>query len=151
MTSDEFFSGQLGCPVYDLIFIDAFHEEAGCLRDIEHALARLAPDGCIVVHDTNPPTAWHQRPFAEFTPGSAWNGTVWKAIVRFRQRHPDVSVVTLDVDWGCTVIRRGPAPRPLAWTPPRLTWPVLDEHRHELLNIAPPTWTSISGTGREAS
>jgi len=42
----------------------------------------------IIVHDSNPPTQWHQRSGAEYAPGSEWNGTAWKAILRFRLAHP---------------------------------------------------------------
>jgi Methyltransferase domain len=142
MTSDEFFASGRGCTEYDLIFIDALHEEAQCLRDIENALTRLCANGCIVVHDTSPPTEWHQRPASHYQPGEDWNGTVWKAVVRFRQAHPDVAVVTLDVDWGCTVIRRGPAPQPVPTITP-LTWDALDQHRDGLLNLRPATWAEL--------
>jgi predicted O-methyltransferase YrrM len=147
MTSDEFFTTDVGCPRYDLIFIDAFHEEDASLRDIEHSLGRLEPGGCIVVHDTNPPTEWHQRPYAEFVAGSEWNGTVWKAIIRFRERHPGVAVTTLDVDWGCTIIRAGPPPRPIASRHRTLEWRTLDAHRDDLLNLVPPTWGWLTRTG----
>jgi predicted O-methyltransferase YrrM len=142
MTSDEFFVRELGSTRYDLIFVDADHEEDQCLRDIEHAVQRLSPLGCIVMHDTNPPTEWHQRPAAEYEPGTEWNGTTWKAVVRFRRRHPGVAVVTLDVDWGCTLIRPSAATQP---PPPDmdLTWATLSERRAELLNLRPPTWAEL--------
>jgi hypothetical protein len=143
MTSDEFFASGRGCSEYDLIFIDALHEEDQCLRDIENALTRLSGHGCVVVHDSNPPTEWHQRPVSQYRPGEEWNGTVWKAIVRFRRAHPDVAVVTLDVDWGCTVIRRGPLPQPMPALTPLLTWDVLDQHRDGLLNLRPATWAEL--------
>ena len=143
MTSDEFFAQELGSAGYDLIFVDADHEEDQCLRDVEHAVQRLSPLGCVVMHDTNPPTEWHQRPATEYQPGTAWNGTAWKAVVRFRRRHSDFAVVTLDMDWGCTLIRAGPAPQP---PPPalELTWATLSEHRAELLNLRPPTWAELT-------
>lgn len=143
MTSDEFFAARRGCPEYDLIFVDALHEEDQCLRDLENALARLSAHGCIVVHDANPPTEWHQRPASQYRPGEEWNGTVWKAVVRFRRAHPDIAVVTLDVDWGCTVIRRGPTPALLSAPLPALTWEALDQQRERLLNLRPATWAEL--------
>src|SRR5262245_61679823 len=109
--SDEFFGGALGHDRYDVVFIDGMHEFQQCLRDIENALARLSPLGFIVVHDANPPTEWHQRPPHEAGYGD-WNGTVWKAIVTFRRRHPEIWLRTVDVDWGCVVLcaARGEAP-----------------------------------------
>jgi hypothetical protein len=80
---------------YDLIFIDALHEEAQCLRDIENASKRLSANGCIVVHDTNQPTEQHQQPVSHYRLGEEWNSTAWKAVVRFRHAHPDIAVVTL--------------------------------------------------------
>jgi hypothetical protein len=136
MSSDEFFASHLGCDRYDIIFIDGLHEEEQCLRDIENALDRLAPDGFIVVHDTNPPTEWHQRPVEDFEPGSEWSGTVWKAIVRLRSRCPDCLLYTVDVDWGCAVIRPsagGKPCRPVAAD--RLTWPTFQRDRRRWLNL----------------
>lgn len=135
MSSDAFFGSGRGCPHYDLIFVDGLHEEEQCLRDLEHALARLSPQGWLVVHDANPPTEWHQRPAAEFRPGEEWNGAVWRAIVRFRVAHPESAVVTLDLDWGCTVIRRR-AQRPVrVEVPGPLTWDLFAQHRVALLNL----------------
>jgi predicted O-methyltransferase YrrM len=148
MTSDEFFERGLGFPSYELVFIDALHEEQACLRDIEHALERLAPGGCIVVHDANPPTEWHQRPASEYKPGTAWNGTVWKAVVRFRERHPDIAVTTLDLDWGCAVIWPGPAVAPPPAVPDDLRWADLESRRAELLNLVPATWEELGRLGQ---
>jgi len=139
MTSDAFFAAGHGLEQYDLVFVDGFHEAAQCLRDIENALARLAPHGFVVVHDVNPPTEWHQRPPSEFVSGTEWNGTVWQAIVQLRQRRPDLRVVTVDVDWGCGVIwrpRTGEAPRlPATDGDLPLTWAELERHRRTWLNL----------------
>lgn len=148
MTSDAFFERRLGYDSYELVFIDALHEEEACLRDIEHALERLERGGCIVVHDANPPTEWHQRPATEYEPGTAWNGTVWKAIVRFRERHPDIAVTTLDVDWGCAVIWPGAAPAPLTAVPVELTYSDLESRRVELLNLVPAMWADLATLGQ---
>ena len=151
MSSTEFFARDLGCREYDLIFIDGLHEEVQCLDDIEHALARLSMGGSIVVHDANPPTDWHQRPASEYQPGEPWNGTVWKAIVRLRHDRPTLPVVTLDVDWGCAVIRPDAQvqvpPPPLA----PVTWDAFDAHRTELLNLMTPTWSNLVGLDDPAS
>jgi predicted O-methyltransferase YrrM len=144
MTSDEFFIKDLGYRRYDLIFVDGNHEEAQCLRDIEHAVRRLSASGCVVVHDTNPPTEWHQRPAADYRPGEEWNGTAWKAVVRFRRQHPNFTVTTFDLDWGCTVIRAS-ATRQRMPPPLELTWATLCEHRAALLNLRPPTWAELLG------
>ena len=41
-----------------------------------------------MMHTHTWPTQWHQRSGAEYARGSEWNGTVWKAILRFRLSHP---------------------------------------------------------------
>src|SRR5262249_34355110 len=95
----------------------------------------------IVAHDANPPTEWHQRPAEEFEPGSDWNGTVWKALVRFRSEHPELVLRTLDLDWGCALLRRRSREGPLdpgPEVPITLDWNFFDEHRRELLNLVPP-------------
>ncbi|WP_172831498.1 class I SAM-dependent methyltransferase [Mycobacterium asiaticum] len=140
MPSDEFFASGLGLERYDLIFIDGLHTEDQCRRDLENALGRLSDRGWIVAHDANPPTEWHQRPLEEYQPGSEWNGTVWKALVRFRSAHPELDIKTLDLDWGCAVIRRrtekgAREPYPPIELPETLEWAFLAEHRRELLNL----------------
>jgi hypothetical protein len=117
--------------------VDGLPEEEQCLRDLESSLARLSPSGFLVVHDANPPTEWHQRPTAQYEPGTDWNGTTWKAVVRFRERHPEYAVFTVDVDWGCTVIRAGektPAlPAPALAT--ELTWEAFERERKSWLSL----------------
>ena len=142
MTSDDFFASGLGLDRYDLIFVDGLHEENQCLRDLENALARLSERGWIVAHDANPPTEWHQRPVEQFEPGSIWNGTVWKALVRFRSAHPELEFCTFDLDWGCAVLRPRAvaaqvAPQPVLDLPEILDWGFFAEHRRELLNLIP--------------
>lgn len=140
MTSDEFFTSGFGMDRYDLIFVDGLHEEEQCLRDLEHALARLSDRGWIVAHDANPPTEWHQRPADQYEPGTAWNGTVWKAVVRFRSEHPELEFFTLDFDWGCSVMRRRTGkvqPDTVLNLPNALDWAYFAEHRRELLDLTP--------------
>jgi hypothetical protein len=137
LASDAFFALLHPEVRYDLIFIDGHHEEEQVLRDLGHALAHLAPGGAVVLHDSSPPSRWHQRPAAEFQPGTEWNGTVWRAVVRFRCAHPDVLVYTVDTDWGCTVIRPSePEPRPLdGVAPEELRWERFERERERWLNL----------------
>jgi hypothetical protein len=137
--SDEFFRSGLGHERYDLVFIDGMHEFEQCLRDIENALARLSPAGFVVVHDVNPPTEWHQRPPHEAGHGD-WNGTVWKSIVTFRRRHPEIWLRTVDVDWGCAVLhaaRGAGEPAQAAALPDvdALTWSGLEQNRVAWLSL----------------
>ena len=94
------------------------------------------------MHDTNPPTEWHQRPVEQFEPGTEWNGAAWKAIARFRRDHHQWDVSTIDVDWGCTLISRRVhtnAPDSRLELPEALVWDFFDSHRRELLNLMPPS------------
>ena len=61
---------------YDVILVEARHEPKHCLDVIERCLPKLSTDGALVVHHSNPPTAWHQRPAERFVPGSEWTGQV---------------------------------------------------------------------------
>jgi Methyltransferase domain len=149
MTSDAFFASGRGCSEYDLVFIDGLHEEEQVLRDIENALGRLSPRGRIVLHDANPPTAWHQRPRSQYDAGEDWNGTVWKGVVRFRALHPELTTVTLDVDWGCTVISRSEARQAAVEVPGDLSWEHFVARREELLNLRPPLCAELTGSSLE--
>ncbi|HEU0190836.1 MAG TPA: class I SAM-dependent methyltransferase [Mycobacterium sp.] len=141
MTSDKFFADGLGSNHYDLVFIDGLHTEEQCRRDLENALSRLSDRGWIVAHDANPQTEWHQRSFEEYQKHQYdWTGTVWKALVRFRCAHPEIQLRTLDLDWGCAIMRRRPEylpPDPALDLPDDLDWGFFAEHRRELLNLVP--------------
>jgi hypothetical protein len=137
MDEIEFAHSGRGEPAYDVVIVDCVHEADRCLAAMEWALGRVAPHGAIVVHDTNPPTAWHQRPSAEYVPGTDWNGDVWKAVVRFRARHPEMYVATVDTDWGCTVVRPGAAALDHldSALPDALTWDGFERNRSSWLNL----------------
>lgn len=139
VTSDAFFDMLRPEFRYDLVFIDGDHEEEQVLRDMGNALAHLTPGGAVVLHDSSPPTEWHQRPASEYQRGAEWNGQVWRAIIRFRCANPDIPIYTVDTDWGCTVVRPAdPKPAPLAGvTPADLTWDRFERARDVLLNLRP--------------
>ncbi|MCP5365614.1 MAG: class I SAM-dependent methyltransferase [Hyphomicrobiales bacterium] len=107
MTSDEYFAAH-GDQKFDIIFIDGLHLEAQVAQDIENALSCLNEGGYIVLHDCNPPTEFHQRENYEvdgkFPP---WNGTGWRAWLRFRATRPDLSMQVVDTDYGVGVLTRG--------------------------------------------
>jgi hypothetical protein len=109
LPSDDFFGLLRADFMYDCIFVDGMHEEEQVMRDIDNSLAHLNPGGTIVVHDLNPPTAWHQRDYevAKLNGCRQWNGTVWRAWVRFRASRPDLTLAVVDTDWGCGIIQRG--------------------------------------------
>ena len=87
-----------------MIFIDGLHLEYQVDQDIENALLSLNDNGIIIMHDCNPPTEWHQR---ERDIQGEWCGTVWKAFVKLRFTKMDISMFTIDTDYGCGVIKKG--------------------------------------------
>jgi methyltransferase family protein len=135
LRSDEFFNLIRTDLEYDCIFVDGMHEEEQVLRDIDNSLAHLSEGGTIVVHDCNPPTAWHQRDYeeAKVTGCRQWNGTVWRAWVRLRATRSDLRMRLVDTDWGCGVIQRGN--QECIVLPSPFSYSDLEQHRAEWLNL----------------
>lgn len=123
MTSDRFFETEVEKAFpngIDLVFVDGLHNYEQSLRDVENSLKYLNPKGYIVMHDCNPTQEADAFPvkssFAEIEtalsttgiPGwtGAWNGDVWKTIAHLRASRPDLSVQTVDSDYGLGVITR---------------------------------------------
>ncbi len=144
LTSDEFFAklskGEILNPEirFDLIFIDGLHLAHQADRDIANALKFIQDDGFIVIHDCNPATEWHAREFFQynFTPaGKAWNGTTWKAFMKWRY---DSSVFSccIDSDWGVGIISKSiPIGKSIENTNPFYEFRVFEENRKEYLNL----------------
>ncbi|MDC7995707.1 class I SAM-dependent methyltransferase [Altibacter sp. HG106] len=113
-TSDVFFDklskGELleKNTKFHVIFIDGLHLADQVNRDIENALACIEEDGFIVLHDCNPPTEWHTRDTYGYTQTPAnnyWNGTTWKAFLKFRMR-TDLYSCCIDTDWGVGIVSK---------------------------------------------
>jgi len=105
MTSDDFFTrlehGDLDIPKnhkWDVIFIDGLHTAEQVERDVLNSLKHIKRKGFIVLHDCNPPTEHHQTPVHN---KGAWNGTVWKAWLKFREQYKSC---TIDCDWGVGIM-----------------------------------------------
>lgn len=102
-TSDNFFKKNI--DKFDIIFIDGLHEYMQVYNDILNSLNCLNDGGVVLCHDMLPPTEWHQRPPSEYT-GGEWNGDCWKAIARLRIEENNLSIITIDTDWGVGIIRK---------------------------------------------
>jgi hypothetical protein len=113
LTSDEFFkklrqklilqkSGR-----FDIIFIDGLHKAYQVVRDIENALDFITEDGFIVIHDCNPLTLWHaSEVYFDYTPAhEAWNGSTWKAFVKYRLKK-DLFSCCIDADFGVGILSK---------------------------------------------
>jgi hypothetical protein len=105
MTSDEFF--EINKDTFDIVFIDGLHHADFVYRDIINSLKFLNKDGCLVVHDCIP-----FNELAQIIPlekasdmGTiAWNGDVWKSIIKLRTERKDLKISVVDTDHGCGII-----------------------------------------------
>ena len=114
MTSDDFFKKLRNNEVlsnekrFDVIFIDGLHLAEQVDRDISNSLKFLKDDGFIVMHDCNPPSEYHASENYSYRLSPAkdyWNGTTWKAFVKFRQNKKYYSCC-IDTDWGVGIISK---------------------------------------------
>ena len=114
MTSDEFYDLLTNNKIlsskvrFDVIFIDGLHLAEQVDRDIMNSIRFIKDDGFIVLHDCNPPTEWHAREncYHFDTPaGRHWNGTTWKAFLKWRF-NPSVNSCCIDSDWGVGILSK---------------------------------------------
>ena len=129
--SDEFFEQLDSEFKYDIIFIDGLHLDYQVERDIVNSLNHLNDGGTIVMHDCNPIKEEHQ--IEEYTPGKTWNGTTWKAYVKFRMNNPDIKMYVINTDHGVGVIQRGA--QELFPKTEELNYKLLEDNRTALLNL----------------
>jgi hypothetical protein len=132
--SDDFFN-QLDVDVkYDIIFIDGLHLDYQVEQDITNSLKHLNEGGTIVMHDCSPIKEEHQ--VEEYVVGETWNGTTWKAYVKFRMTDENLSMCVVDTDHGVGVITKGK--QTLYPKSDILDFKLLDENRKEILNLITP-------------
>jgi|SRR5690554_5141131 len=114
LTSDAFFDQLRNGKVlnqevrFDVIFIDGLHLAEQVDRDIANSLEFIKEDGFIVLHDCNPPTQWHAREEHNYRlspAGSNWNGTTWKAFVKWR-KNESIFSCCIDTDWGVGILSK---------------------------------------------
>lgn len=138
MTSDEFFDKHIS-QKYDIIFIDGLHLDYQVYRDIENSIKHLNEGGSIVLHDCNPPTVHHAREdyYDVSTPaGGNWNGTVWKAIAKFRSSEyaKEYKCIVIDTDWGIGLIQKGDS-KPIAIDNEFYSFNKMSENRENYLGL----------------
>ena len=114
MTSDTFFNKLSKSEIlsknfkFDVIFIDGLHLAEQADRDIYNSLNYIKDDGFIVLHDCNPATEWHAREENKFWHSPAqqyWNGTTWKAFLKWRSNSL-VNSCCIDSDWGVGILSK---------------------------------------------
>ncbi|WP_390881376.1 glycosyltransferase [Thalassoroseus pseudoceratinae] len=127
-TSDEFF--QTCTDQFDVIFIDGLHLHEQVLRDVHNSLARLTPNGVIVLHDCLPKCEAHQLRQKQ---SGGWTGDVWKAIVELRQMD-QCDTCVFEGDWGLGIVIPRPNSAPIHVKGP-LTWSRFQQQRNQLMRV----------------
>ena len=87
---------------YDVILVDPFHEYDSSIRDLHDACALVSPGGTIIVHDCFP----REQAFAtpQHKEGS-WCGVTYKAYLDVVLSGANLNYCTVDVDFGCGIVR----------------------------------------------
>lgn len=146
LTSDDFFAKNT--ETFDIIFIDGLHEARQVECDILNSLRILNKGGFIVCHDMNPAIYERQLPkedpkrkeyvLREKAKGNPryglWNGDCWKAFVKIRSERKDLSMYTVDTDFGCGVICFG-GQELLNIKEKNINYQNLEKYRKEWLNL----------------
>lgn len=123
---------------YDIVFVDPFHTYECSRRDLELALALLAPGGIVVVHDCHPLTPEIAAP--EFRP-KQWLGVTYLAFLDLLRARSELDYCVVDMDHGCGVMRQRPAgaARPVQQgvldTCDYHDWPTYFANRQQLLRL----------------
>lgn len=134
ITSDDFFEQLDENVKYDIIFIDGLHLDYQVEKDITNSLKHLSDGGTIVMHDCSPIKEEHQ--VEEYVIGTTWNGTTWKAYVKFRMTDENLNMCVVDTDHGVGIISKGK--QTLFPKSDVLDFKLLDENRKEILNLITP-------------
>lgn len=134
ITSDDFFEQLDENVTYDIVFIDGLHLDYQVEKDITNSLKHLSEGGTIVMHDCSPIKEEHQ--VEEYVVGTTWNGTTWKAYVKFRMTDENLSMFVVDTDHGVGVITKGS--QTLFPKSDVLDFKLLNENRKEILNLITP-------------
>lgn len=111
MSTDEMFASMDKNKKYDIIFIDAMHDEDYVDRDIHNAIEHLNPNGVICVHDTIPLGKWataKKEKYSDIGENEAWNGDVYKSIAKLYGTGIDYYTINNSWDSGLTIIKPKP-------------------------------------------
>lgn len=86
---------------FDCVFIDSLHECEHVRKVISESLKCLSEDGVIILHDTIP----HSKEMQEVPRNTKeWTGNVYKAVVGFRMKYPNIKLETYRSDYGLSVL-----------------------------------------------
>lgn len=140
LTSDDFFEMNKTnwFKKFDIVFIDGLHQAKQVLKDLQHSIDSLSPDGIVLLHDCLPNSKEIQE--GDWPTGAPWTGNVWKAMVDIRSM-PFLDSVTLDSDWGFGMVINRPNSCVLEHHIPRggelegLQWEDYEKDRQYLLRM----------------
>ena len=131
MTSDAFFAAT--DARFDIVFIDGNHTGEQVTRDILNALDHLEPGGVILLHDMNPPTAFHaRRDYQVNGRFPSWIGTAWRGFAALRRTRCDLEMCVVATDWGVGIVRPG---RQALYTGACMDYSDLAADRRRMLNL----------------
>lgn len=136
-TSDDFFNTLEPEEKFDIFFIDGMHLEDYVTRDINNCINHLENGGVIVLHDCAPTKYEHaQDEWLE----PEWNGTVYKAVIKFNFTNNKYKLLTIDTDYGIGLITERLEPIILDDHNEQIhnavsNWNYFDNNRKELLNL----------------
>jgi len=101
MTSNNYFKCLDVAKKFDIIFIDGMHLCEYVLRDFLNAEQHLKQEGCIVMHDCNPP---NEEAGSRLRKDAVWNGDVWKVLWILNKYRKDLDIKMFNTDQGITLI-----------------------------------------------
>lgn len=128
-TSDDFFAKNK--EMFDIFFVDGLHVSDQVERDVLNCLKFMSPGGTIVMHDCLPTDKFMQ--LVPHTTQSEWVGDTWRAFYKLHRERSDLSMATVDADWGCGIIQVG-SQIPLD-APENPTYEEFCIHKHRWMNI----------------
>mgnify|MGYP000974485088 CR=1 FL=1 len=106
-------------------------------NDIENSLKHLNEGGTIVLHDCNPPTESHALEYVVHEPPALgnWNGTVYKSLIKLKLYRYDLTLTTVDEDWGVGILTHKVNNDILVSEYPENEWEFFNKHRAYILNL----------------
>jgi len=123
---------------YDLIFLDGVHTLKQSREDLDEGLKRLAPGGCLIVHDCDPPDERHT---GDVPQQGQWCGEMYRAFCELRVAcNDETAACVVDTDFGCGIVERESNIRRAGTNGPRIPTDFDDfvARRTELLNLITP-------------
>lgn len=132
-TSDEFFKTISERKTFAVFFIDGLHTATQLYKDIVNALNHLDEGGVILVHDLLPPNKPAQQvPRVQ----GEWTGDCWMAFVWLRATRADLTMFTINTDYGVGVIMKGQ--QDLINVGENITYENFERNKNKWLNLKHP-------------